>query len=183
MGKRQVLFIQGAGNQREPEGSGALAAYLQQALGSDYDVLSPDMPDPDEPRYEAWKARIEKQLDALDDEPLLIGHSLGGSVLLKCLALGKHRRRVAGLFLVAAPYWGKDEDWQLEWALPDDVVSRLPQISRMFLYLSRNDPHVPFAHLGQYRDKLPWATARALAGQEHSFTGGLPELVEDIRSL
>jgi predicted alpha/beta hydrolase family esterase len=141
------------------------------------------MPDPDHPRYEAWKARAENELARLDDDAILIGHSLGGSVLLKCLSQGAHHESVAGLFLIAAPYWGKDEDWQLEWALPEDFASRLPPISQMFLYHSRNDQHVPFAHLGHYQKKLPRATARALAGHEHSFTGGLPELVEDIRGL
>ena len=183
MAKHQVLFIHGAGNQRRPDGSGALIAYLQNKLGSDYDVLSPDMPDPDHPRYEAWKAGVEKELAALDAKPILIGHSLGGSVLLKCLSQGAHHERLAGLFLVAVPYWGKDEDWKLEWALPDDFGSRLPPISRIFLYHSRDDDQVPFAHLGHYQEKLPQASARALAGREHSFTGGLPELVDDVRSL
>jgi uncharacterized protein len=181
MGTQQVLFIHGAGDKRHPEGSGALIAYLQDKLGTEYEVLSPDMPDPDHPRYEAWKPRVEKELARLDDNAILIGHSLGGSVLLKCLSQGAHHKRVAGLFLIATPYWGKDEDWQIEWALPEDFASRLPRLSQIFLYHSRNDEHVPFAHLGHYQEKLPRATARALAGHEHSFTGGLPELVEDIR--
>ena len=45
--RKQILFIHGAGNQHKPEGSGKLVAYLRQQLGSDYQVLAPDMPDPD----------------------------------------------------------------------------------------------------------------------------------------
>jgi hypothetical protein len=48
---------------------------------------------------------------------------------------------------------------------------------------SRHDEEVPFAHLGYYQEKLPQATARALDGHEHSFTDGLPELVDDIKHL
>jgi predicted alpha/beta hydrolase family esterase len=181
---KQVLFIHSAGNKRNPDGSGNLIAYLQDKLGSDYEVLSPDMPDPDHPRYEAWRTQVEQELAALDNDAILIGHSVGGSVLLKCLSEGAFQKHIAGLFLVAAPYWGKDEDWQYdEYALPEEFASKLPQISQMFLYHSRNDEEVPFAHLRHYEEKLPQATARALDGHEHSFNDGLPELVDDIKSL
>ncbi len=178
---KQVLFIQGAGNKWNPDGSGNLIAYLQEQLGSDYEVLSPDMPDPDHPQYEAWRTQIEKELAALTDDAILIGHSVGGSVLLKCLAFGAYQKHIAGLFLVAAPYWGKDADWQIdEFMLPEDFAAKLPQIAQIFLYHSRNDEEVPFAHLGHYQEKLPQANARALDGHEHSFKHGLPELVDDI---
>ncbi len=181
---KHVLFIHGAGNKRHSDGSGNLIAYLQEKLGSDYEVLSPDMPDPDHPQYEAWRTQIEKELAALSDDAMLIGHSVGGSVLLKCLASGAYQKHIAGLFLVAAPYWGKDEDWQIdEYILPEDFASKLPQIAQIFLYHSRNDGEVPFAHLGHYQEKLPQATARLIAGNTHSFTGGLPELVDDMKHL
>src|SRR6266545_2586944 len=113
MGKQRILFIHGAGNKRNDEGSGQLIAHLQEALGAGYEVLSPDMPDPDHPQYEAWATQVRKELAALDNHAILIGHSVGGSVLLKCLSEGAYPKHVAGLFLVAAPYWGKDQDWQI----------------------------------------------------------------------
>lgn len=69
-------------------------------------------------------------------------HSLGGSFLLKFLAEGKPRNRIAGIFVIAAPYWG-GEGWRYEGyervALPGDLASRLPQGSPIFMYHSRND--------------------------------------------
>jgi predicted alpha/beta hydrolase family esterase len=181
---KQVLFIHGAGNKRNPDGSGNLIAYLQDQLGSDYEVLAPDMPDPDHPQYAAWRTQIEKALAALSDGAMLIGHSVGGSVLLKCLACGAYHKHVAGLFLVAAPYWGKDADWQIdEFMLPEKFAANLPEIAQIFLYHSRHDEEVPFAHLGYYQEQLPQATARALDGHEHAFTDGLPALVDDIKHL
>jgi uncharacterized protein len=184
MNRRVVLFIHGAGRKQDPEGSGGLIAHLDAALGSGYEVRAPDMPDPDAPRYEAWGGRIDEEVAALDGGALLVGHSLGASMLLKCLA-GRpaSHRPVAGLFLVSTPYWGKDEDWKLEYALPDDFPSKLPPIGRTFLYHSRGDAEVPLAHLGLYEEKLPEATVRVIDGDEHSFTRGLPALVTDIQSL
>src|SRR5438105_3435281 len=146
--RKPILFIQGAGNKHKPLGSGKLIAYLQEQLGSDYEVLAPDMPDPDHPRYLAWRDHVEQELAGLEDECILIGHSLGGSVLLKTLAERASHKHIAGLFLVAAPYWDKDGDWQVEeYILPEDFAAKLPPISHIVLYHSRNDEIVPSEHL------------------------------------
>ncbi len=84
--KKQILFIHSAGAQGPHEGSGRLVAHLQKGLGPEYQVLYPIMPDPENPAYEPWKAQLEKELTALEGEAILVGHSLGGSVLLKYLS-------------------------------------------------------------------------------------------------
>ena len=177
-----VLFIQGAGGMHQPEGSGRLAAYLARELGTGYRVIAPEMPDADNPRYQPWRDRIERELEAIDEAVILVGHSFGGSVLLKYLAQGlvpeAHPGPVSRLRAQLGPDgWAYDE-----FAVPDDVGSRLPA-SKIFLYHSRDDPEVPFAHLGYYQQRLPTATARPIDGSEHSFLQGLPTLVDDIRNL
>jgi uncharacterized protein len=179
---KQIFFIHGAGNQHHPDGSGKLVASLKRELGSDYEVLAPDMPDPDNPAYKAWRDQIGQELGRLDPDVLLIGHSFGGSVLLKYLAEGTSHRPIASLFLVAVPFWGK-RDWEQEYALPDDFAALLPPISHLFLYHSRSDEVVPFSHVWHYQQRLPQATVRVLDGKEHSFTDGLPQLVQDIQRL
>src|SRR4029453_1400318 len=177
-----VLFIQGAGSMHAPEGSGRLAAYLVRELGTGYRVLTPEMPDFDSPEYQAWRDRIEQELDAIDQEVILVGHSLGGSVLLKYLAEGTYEKPVGGLFLVSVPNWSPSGWAYAEYAAQDDVGSSLPP-SRIFLYHSRDDPEVPFAHLGYYHQNIPMATVRPIDGSDHSFVEGLPSLVHDIKSL
>jgi predicted alpha/beta hydrolase family esterase len=180
--RKHILLIQGAGNQHKPLGSGKLVASLRQQLGSDYHVLAPDMPDSDHPRYLAWRDQIAQELGKLDADALLIGHSLGGSMLLKYLAEGTYQKPIAGLFLVAVPDFSK-QDWELEYAVPDDFASRLPPIQQLFLYHSRSDEEVPFSSLRRYQEQLPQATVRVLEGKEHSFTEGLPALAQDIKRL
>ena len=182
MDTQPVLFIQGAGSMHDPEGSGQLAAYLARELSTGYRVIAPEMPDADNPHYQPWRDRIAQELEAIDKEVILVGHSFGGSVLLKYLAEGSYRKPVRGLFLVSVPNWGPDGWAYDEYAPPNDVGSRLPA-SRIFLYHSRDDPEVPFAHLGYYQQNLPMATVRPIDGSEHSFVEGLPTLVDDIKSL
>jgi hypothetical protein len=73
-------------------------------------------------------------------------------MLLKYLAEGTYQRPIAGMFLVAVPYWGK-QDWELEYAVPDDFASHLPPIRQLFLYHSRSDEEVPFSSLRRYQEQ------------------------------
>lgn len=179
--KKQVLFIHSAGPQGIRQGSSGLIAHLQERLGEAYHVLSPGMPDPD---YVLWKAQIANEIKALDGEVLLVGHSLGGSVLLKYLSEEGCKRIISGLFLVAAPYWGKDDDWQNEeYTLSNSFAAKLSHISKLFLYHSSHDPVVPFAHAQHYAKQLPQAVTRTYEGDDHYFGEGLPELADDIKRI
>jgi predicted alpha/beta hydrolase family esterase len=181
--KQKVLFVHSGGTQGPHEGSSDLVTYLRQMLGGGYEVLYPKMPDPDHPEYVLWKEHLEKRIAWLDDEVILVGHSLGGSVLLKYLSEENFHKSIAGLFLVAAPYWGK-RDWEVdEYVLQKDFYAKLPHIRRIFLYHSRNDEVVPFNHLASYADKLPNAVVREFDSRRHLFSTGLPELVDDIKDL
>ena len=180
--KKQVLFIQGGGAGAY-EADGKLAAYLRDALGAEYNVLYPKMPNEERPEYEAWKAQISKEHAAVDGQVILVGHSLGGSILLKYLSEENVEEPIAGIFLIATPYWGP-EDWQVdEYILHEGFASQLPKVPLIFFYHSRDDEVVPFAHLALYAEKLPQATVRELDGRGHLFNAGFPELVDDIKSL
>jgi predicted alpha/beta hydrolase family esterase len=165
-------------------GSAFRKAHLQGALGAGYRVTCPRMPDPDHPRYAAWRVRIADCVAGMGDGVILVGHSLGGSVLLKYLSEEGGARSVAGLFLLAAPRWGEGRDWQNdEFLLRDDFPRRL-RVPHVFLYHSRDDEVVPFAHLAAYAARLPRAAVRALDGYRHYFEQHeMPELVRDIRGL
>lgn len=183
--KQQILFIQGGGEGAYEE-DGNLVASLRNALGVAYQVLYPHMPNESDPDYEPWKVQIKKELAALEGKVILIGHSLGSPFLLKYLAEEKLEKSIAGIFLMATPYWGGD-GWRYEGyervALPEDFASKLPSGAPIFLYHSRDDEIVPFAHLALYAEKLPQATIRALDGGGHQFNNDLSEVASDIANL
>ena len=174
-----VLFLPGAGDPHDPEGSVHLANYLVRELGDAYDVRAPTMPNFDDPDYPSWRDAIAAHLAELDGRPILVGHSFGGSVLLKHLAEGTYHEPIAGLFLVSTPFWGSDFPSA---ALPDDFAAHLPS-TPTFLYHSRDDPEIPLSHLRRYEEHLPNATSRVIDGSQHSFTDGLPQLVRDIQAV
>jgi len=183
--KQQILFIQGGGEGAYQEDE-KLVASLRNALGDAYKVRYPQMPNESDPDYEAWKVQIIKELTALEGEVMLIGHSLGASFLLKYLAEEKLEKHIAGIFLMATPYWGGD-GWQYEGyervTLPEGFASKLPRGGPIFLYHSRDDEIVPFTHLALYGEKLPQATIRTLDGGGHQFNNELSEVAGDIKGL
>jgi uncharacterized protein len=182
--KKQVLFIHSAGPQRLHEGSTGLTTYLKESLGDEFYFSAPAMPAPENPAYSPWKVRLEKALAELDGKVILIGHSLGGSVLLKYLSETTHPPDAAALFLVASPYWSEETGWESDdFALLNDFASRLPTIGRLVLIGSRNDEIVPSSHLKLYKQKLPQAELRLLDSGDHLFQHGLPELLEEIKKL
>ena len=180
--RKQALFVHGGG-QGAYEEDKKLAANLRNTLGSAYDVRYPKMPDEDSPEYEAWKNRISKELAALDGAVILVGHSAGAPILLKYLSEEEVDKPVAGIFLVAPPYWGA-EDWEVDdYELREDFASKLPEGLPVFLYHSRDDEVVPFAHLALYAERLPQATVREFDGRGHQFGDDLSEVARDIELL
>ncbi len=179
--QQQILFIHSAGPQGTDTGSGPLVAALETALGPGFSVVNPPMPNPEDPAYAPWKNQLEQTLAELRGPAILVGHSLGGSVLVKYLAEIASMPAVAGLFLVAAPYWGGDANWQYDqFLLPEDAGVSLASIRPACLYYTRDDTVVPFAHLALYAALLPQATVRALDGYGHGFINGSADLVRDI---
>ena len=178
--RTRVLFVHGGGGQEAYEEDEKLAANLQDVLGEAYAVRYPKMPDSHE--YEAWREQIARELAALGWEVVLVGHSLGASILLKYLS-EEVDEPVAGLFLIAPPYWGA-EDWEVsEYALQDGFASTLPGELPVFIYHSRDDEVVPFAHLELYTEKLDQATVRAFDDRGHQFNDDLSEVARDIVGL
>jgi uncharacterized protein len=181
--KKEILFVHSAGPQGHHEGSDYIVRYLIDALGAGYRIWLPDMPDPENPHYVDWRARLKKELSSIEDELILVGHSLGASVLLKYLSEEKLRQRIAGLFLIGAVYWGK-KDWDVkEYVLKRNFSSKLPSIGQIFLYHSSDDEVVPISHVRYFGNELPNATVREFEHRGHLFGRGLPELVEDIKRL
>jgi predicted alpha/beta hydrolase family esterase len=180
--KKQILFIQGGG-----EGAHAvdedLAKSLRDSLGTEYNVRYPKMPDDENAGYEAWKAQISRELAKVDDQVILVGHSVGTSMLLKYLSEENVQNSIPGIFLLAAPYWGTG-GWQVdEFKFDEDRAARVLKAIPIFFYHSRDDDTVSFTHLALHAKKFPRATVREFDGRGHQFNNDLSEVAADIRSL
>ena len=180
--KKHVLFIQGAGLGAYDEDE-KLAASLRDALGSEYNVIYPKMPNEVSPKDKVWISHISQELAALDGKLILVGHSAGGAVLLKYLLKEKTPQPIAGIFFISIPYWEPEDEQDDEYPLQEGFASKLPEGVPIFLYHSRDDEWVPFSHLAKYAEKIPHATVREFDGRGHQFSNDLSEVAADIKSL
>jgi hypothetical protein len=95
---KQILFIQGGGAGTHDDWDSKLVASLARELGQGYDIRYPRMPNEADPSYPAWKTALEHEIAALDDAAILVGHSLGGTILINALAEQAPVRKLAGSF-------------------------------------------------------------------------------------
>jgi predicted alpha/beta hydrolase family esterase len=182
---KHVLFIHGAGAGAYEEDK-KLAASLTKELGADYEVHYPAMVDEENAPYAQWTQQIEQELAAMQGPVLLVGHSVGASVLIKWMSEADVKTPIAGIFLTATPFWG-GAGWRYEGyeelALQERPAAKLPTGVPLFLYHCRDDATVPFDHLACYAQTLPQATVRELDAGGHQLNNDLSEVVRDIKTL
>jgi len=66
---------------------GGFRAWLRDELvARGYDVTAPALPNPDEPQLESWLACLHDTLTHLDEDTVIVGHSLGGLATLHFLS-------------------------------------------------------------------------------------------------
>ncbi|KKU94028.1 MAG: hypothetical protein UY26_C0003G0178 [Candidatus Jorgensenbacteria bacterium GW2011_GWA1_48_13] len=153
-------------------------------LGRGFDVLLLKMPNPMNARYEEWKILFGKIARALRNKVILIGHSLGAIFLAKYLSENRFPKKVRATFLISGPYDDKSLDESLGgFTLPESLKKLRKQGGRIFLYHSKDDKVVPFAHLGKYKKALPGAVVRVFKKRGHFLQSDFPELVKDIKNL
>lgn len=182
--RKQILFAHSGGTQNGPGmGSYDFVKWLRESLGDQYEISYPIIEDPEAPTFEMWETMLDQQLVQKNHPVMLIGHSLGGSMLLKYLSEQESDFNITGLFLVATPYWGKG-GWNVDdFKLKKDSSKHLPSLSELHFFHCSNDPIVPFEHLNSYKQDFPNAMVHELQCNSHVFADGLPELVEIIKNL
>lgn len=178
---KKILFAHSAGPQYgKGKGSYDLVKYLKSKLSNEFEILFPIIEKPNSPAYEKFKKMFASSFIKITKPVILIGHSLGGSTLLKYLSEEKTHISISGIFLIATPYWKSN---MKEFQLREDFQTFLKGVPAVFLYHSKNDTEVPIENLKFYETAFKDAIVRKLPGKEHTFPKGLPELVADIKAL
>jgi pimeloyl-ACP methyl ester carboxylesterase len=141
------------------------------------------VPDEADPSYARWKDAIAGHIAALDDGAFLVGHSIGGSILINALAEDPPARRLGGVFLDATPFIGPGGWPGAEIGEGGDLGRRLPPETPIFLYHGSLDHTAPPAHADLYAHAIPGATVRRLPRRDHQLDNDLTEVAGDIREL
>lgn len=181
---RQLLFIQGGGGENAHDAwDSKLVEDLQRALGPEYEIRYPRMPDEDDPKFAPWKAALHEEFEKLGDEALLVGHSIGATILVHSLAEEPLKRPPAGIFLISMPFIGEG-GWPSDEIKPKpDLGGKLPAQCPVYLYHGDADETVPIKHVELSAKAIPQAVLRKLAGRDHQLDNDMSEVAADILEL
>ncbi len=139
------------------------------------------MPDEDDPNLKPWRQKISSELARLPGPPILVAHSVGGSILLSLLSEERTEKPIAGVFVLAAPSWDAARWNYADLKLRSNIAERLAAIPQIFVYHCRDDDIVPFKHLALHSARIPQATVRSFDSGGHQFNNSLTSVATDIR--
>ncbi|MEV7332033.1 alpha/beta hydrolase [Micromonospora sp. NPDC093244] len=182
-GRRQVLFIQGGGAGVHDDWDRALSESLRRELGDGYEVRYPRMPDEGNPTYATWSPAIRREVAALDDGSVVVGHSVGATILVHTLADRPPRRHLAAIVLLAAPFVGPGGWPSDEFEMPDDLGERLPSGVPVHVFHGLEDDTAPPAHADLYARAIPHARLHRLPGRDHQLGDDLAEVAAVLTLL
>lgn len=176
----QILFIQGGGAGVHDEWDDRLVDSLRRELGDAHDVRYPPMPREDDPSLAAWGPAIRRELADLDAGAAVVGHSVGGTILIQTLAEDSRERELAAIVLVAAPFVGPGGWPAEEFEIAPDLGSRLPPGVPVHLVHGLDDEIAPSSHVELYARAIPQAQAHRLPGRDHQLNNDLREVAAAI---
>jgi predicted alpha/beta hydrolase family esterase len=177
---KQILFVQGAGDDVHDQWDNQLVESLRRELGPGYEIRYPHMPNEADPSAAAWGVVLESELAALESGAIVVGHSVGGTILINLLAERAPAVALGAIVLIAAPFVGQG-GWQSEGMAPHADLAHLPRDVPVFLYHGDKDTIAPVAHLALYAGAIPNAHVRRLVNRDHQLDNDLSEVAHDIR--
>ncbi|MGW4679410.1 alpha/beta fold hydrolase [Micromonospora taraxaci] len=178
--RTQVLLIQGGGAGVHDDWDDKLFESLSRELGDAYEVRYPRMPDEDDPGYASWSVVIRREIAALDDGAVVVGHSVGGTILVNMLAERPPERRLGAIVLVAAPFVGAGGWPGGEFEAPYDLGARLPRDVPVHVFHGLRDETAPPSHADLYAGVIPQARLHRLPGRDHQLNNDLSEVATVI---
>jgi len=178
----EILFIQGAGEVTTAQEQ-VITDALKNNLSDQFRITYPLMPNADHPAYLAWEEVLSSSLGKLSGKVILMGHSLGASIILKHFSKHPVPDKVIGMILFGVPYW-KDQNWDVsEYAIDDELLGKLSGLENVYFYHSTDDQVIPNHQFKSYRKLIPGAHWRVLSGVDHSYHAAIPDMINDIQDL
>lgn len=180
--RNHILFIQGGGNGGY-EADEKLVASLRSSLGPAYEINYPQIIADESKKDFGWLQQIGKAISDKKSEIILVGHSFGASMLLKYLSENKIKEKIAGIFLIATPFWRGNENWEQGLKLEENFVEHLPADLSIYFYHCKDDEEISFDNLLRYKQKLPQAIFREINNGGHQLSNDLKIVAHDIKAL
>ncbi len=148
-------------------------------LHDDWQVIRPDMPCSNNAKYIEWKIWFEKYIPFLQNNIILVGHSLGATFLAKYLSTHTLPVTIEQIHFVAGAYTC-EADFDLH-NIDMQLVQK--QCKNIRIYHSKDDFIVPYSASDMFLQALPKATLVTFTDRGHFLQAEFPELIQNILEI
>ena len=150
-------------------------------LGDNYELYNPEMPNKGFADYNEWKIMFEKTFEFLNDEIILIWHSLWATFLSKYLNENKFPVNIKKIFLISWAF--KDSKNEILWNFNFDkkLTNVKKYDKKIIFYHSLDDMVVPFSDLEDFRKIFINSEYHIFENRGHFIDESFPELIERIK--
>lgn len=157
---KKVFIIHGWGGDAE---EGCFPWLKQELKNRGFVVYSPAMPEPFNPKIDAWVSFLKEQVGEATGEVFLVGHSIGTQTILRYLESLGEKEKIGGAILlapwvnltdeayedkndveIAKPWLNTPIDWEKVKTHTDNFIA----------IFSDNDPLVPLSDSEIFKEKL-----------------------------
>lgn len=111
-----------------------------------FEVVCPQLPDPENPDPEAWTQALLEVSSPLDKETIIVGHSLGGAAVLRLIEAAEARTTPHAVVLIATPWMIRDERFRGFFMSELDFEVLMWRASKFIVLHAKDDPIIPFEH-------------------------------------
>ena len=159
----------------------------------DFQVQVPAMPEPAEPKIEAWVSHLSKIVGDVDENTFFVGHSIGCQTILRYLESLPADKKVGGVIFVAGWFTLMNSETEEEKRIgkpwletPIDFEKVKQHTKKFFAVFSDDDEVVPQDNKKLFEERLDAKTAIEHGKGHFSGSDGvkeLPSILEAILSL
>lgn len=147
---------------------------------TDFDVLTPSMPNKNNAVYDEWKIFFEKLIPHFSNDVQIVGHSLGAMFLAKYFNESTLSSKVRRVILVSGGY--NDEQAEDLGSFKVTNASGVQNSAdQVHLFHSKDDFLVPFGELEKFQADLPNAITHIFEDRGHFIQPDFPELYDLLK--
>lgn len=144
---KKVYIIHGWGGTPEEPLLVWLGTKLQE---KGCEVVTPAMPNKDEPDVFEWTEALKKVVGSVDENTCFVGHSIGAQTIMRMLADLPDDTRMGGALFIAGWFevvglLPEEEEIVRPWIKTTFDLEKVKSRGRVTVVLSDNDPFVPLA--------------------------------------
>src|SRR3989344_5329623 len=125
-----------------------------------FEVISPAMPNPEEPKIETWVPYLARSVGAVDGNTFLVGHSIGCQTILRFLETLPENQKIGGAVFVAGFFslildQNEEDAIAKPWIETPINLNRIKAVlNKSIAIFSDNDPYVSLDNKDKFANGL-----------------------------